>query len=128
MVNPRRSSAFVLRNYPSPIDGAPPGAQMGHREPTNLSVSRSRAAPNTLVFLGIQERETHSRSASKSMIKPDQTHCQEVSGTYVLQGTGYLPHRRVPRDQLVPTQHAKTWYINMVYQRDYYRDGSGIPR
>lgn len=49
----------MLRNYPTPIDGAPPGAQMGHREPTNLSVSRSRAVPNTLVSPGIQERETH---------------------------------------------------------------------
>ena len=47
----------MLRNYPSPIDGTPPGTQMGHREPTNLSVSRSRTVSNTLVSLGIQERE-----------------------------------------------------------------------
>ena len=28
----------------------------------------------------------------------------------------------------IPTQHAKTRYINTVYQRDYYLDSSGIPR
>ena len=36
-----------------------------------------------------RKEKTHSRSVSKSMIKPDQTPCQEVSGTYVLQGIGY---------------------------------------
>jgi hypothetical protein len=47
----------MLQNYPSPIDSAPLGTQMGHREPTNRSVIRSRVVPYTLASLVIQGKE-----------------------------------------------------------------------
>lgn len=57
---------MMLRTYPSPIDGAPPGTQMGHQEPTNLPVSRSRANTDaqatstqerTVIMLSEQEHD-----------------------------------------------------------------------
>ena len=51
--------------------------------------------PNTLAPPGIQMGETHPCSVSRSMVNPDQTHCQEISCTHVLQGTGQHLHQKL---------------------------------